>query len=493
VDGVSISYNVNTDSIDSILNRITTAVDAKADPTFSAQFVGATDTVEFTGSKPITIGSATDAGNLEQVLKLDQAQINNAGPTPSVVGTSGVGGINADASFVSATNAGYATAVTSGFFTINGVSIAVDAVGDNTNSILAKINASNAGVIASYSSVTNQITLTNKTTGAQSIVIGSAGDTSNFLTEAGLTAASGATTSVGSQAKVQIQGPSGITQTILSNNNQIQTFSGLSIQLNSATTTPVTISVAQNTTALVSSVNAFTTAYNAAITEINADSAPPIVVGQQGLVPLGAAAQQAQSVGGGVLFANADVSTLRDNLTNLVSGFFGSDPNFNSLSTIGLSLSDNFTQISATNPNSATPQTGPVTQTTVQGTDGTFQALDATKFAAALAKNPNAVQALLQGPGGLAGQFGAFLTNVTGLPTLLNSGPVGNIPDHSILGNFEDNINTRIASAQQQAQQLTDTTNQQIANLQQELVNADVAVSQENSTLNALAGFFKNG
>ncbi|HUY10634.1 MAG TPA: flagellar cap protein FliD N-terminal domain-containing protein, partial [Candidatus Dormibacteraeota bacterium] len=190
IDGISVSYDVNTQSLNTILANIQTAVQVY-DPSFTAT-LSATGTVTFTGSKPITLGSANDQGNLLDVLQLSGAQINNVGATTSVTGTAGVGGINQATTFDSAgTDAGFVTPVTSGNFTINGVSISVDATGDNLASVLAKINASNAGVVATYDSQTGVVKLTNKSTGAQSIVVGSSGDTSNFLTAVGLTSAAG--------------------------------------------------------------------------------------------------------------------------------------------------------------------------------------------------------------------------------------------------------------------------------------------------------------
>jgi len=86
-------------------------------------------------------------------------------------------------------NAGFAITPTTGYFTIDGVQIAVD-VGDKLNdptdpahSIVAKIN--NAGIGVTASVVNNRLTLTSNST----MQLGSGGDTSNFLTAAKLIAA----------------------------------------------------------------------------------------------------------------------------------------------------------------------------------------------------------------------------------------------------------------------------------------------------------------
>jgi flagellar capping protein FliD len=76
---------------------------------------------------------------------------------------------------------------TDGFFTINGVRIEIDDVDRMTvNELIGAINSSGAGVIANYDSATDRFTLQATQTGEQSITLGGGGDTSNFLTIAGL-------------------------------------------------------------------------------------------------------------------------------------------------------------------------------------------------------------------------------------------------------------------------------------------------------------------
>lgn len=498
VDGIQVSYNVNTDSLTAILNRIQTAV-RTYDPSFTIGYNGATDQIVVNGSKPITLGSANDQGNLIQVLKLDQAQINNSGPGPyQVLGTSGVGGINQAAALNGNTYAGFkGTGVSSGFFTINGVAITVDSTGDNVASILAKINASSAGVTASYNYANNQITLTSKTTGAQSIVVGASGDTSNFLSEAGLTTASGATTSLGQQAKIVLQNPNGSTSTIYSNSNQVTAaIPGMQLNLLSNTATPFTVSVSQDSSNLVSAVNSFISAYNSTVTEIGNATQPPVVTG----TAPGSSATNSQAVGAGILWGNSDVTSIKDTLTALVSGFFGSGSSYNSLASIGLSLSDSFstytTSNNGTTGNGGTVQSGQTGQaiqsTTYQGTDGTFQALNTSTFSAALAANASAVQAIFQGSSGLTTQLGTYLTGVTGAPTLLNAGSVGTIPTVSIVQAFENTNTANITSIQEQVQQITDSANLQADGLRAEFVQTESQLAGYQGLQSQLAGFFKS-
>lgn len=82
---------------------------------------------------------------------------------------------------------------TNGFFTINGVRVNVGDVNSTTvNQVIGAINASGAGVTAYFDTANQRFYLRNNTVGAQGITLGGGGDTSNFLTIAGLLAAQGA-------------------------------------------------------------------------------------------------------------------------------------------------------------------------------------------------------------------------------------------------------------------------------------------------------------
>ncbi len=69
--------------------------------------------------------------------------------------------------------------VTSGYFTVNGVQISVDASSQSLNDVINSINNSSAGVTASYDSTNDKLVLTGN--GSTVINVGSPTDTSNFL------------------------------------------------------------------------------------------------------------------------------------------------------------------------------------------------------------------------------------------------------------------------------------------------------------------------
>lgn len=486
VDGVQISYNVDTQSLDQILNNITSQVDSKADAGFLATLVNGV--VEFKSTdEQISLGSSQDQGNLLDVLQLSNAQLINSGAGGYVLGSANVGGIDPDADFNSGNDAGFVTPVTAGTFTINGVKFTVS-TSQNLNDILNEINSSTAGVNAVFNSVTGQIELTNDNSGPQSIVLGASGDTSNFLTAAGLTSASGATTTVGQQSAITVQNPDGSQSTYYNNSNTVSNvIPGLSLSITgNDTSTPFTVNVTQNTTLLVSAVQSFISTYNAAVDEINKATAPPIVEA--------AAAGSGGStnvIPGGVLYGNNDFSLVISQFENLLGGFLG-DQNtpYNSLAQAGILLVSSFQTVSATSLEDQTAQNAGVQQTTVDGTNGTLAPLNVKTFLAAYASNPNAIVDLLTGANGLTNQLGSYLTTVTGSPTLLDSGPVGTIPRTALIQNYENGNNDTIANLEQQVTQITDEANQQANALRSEFVSSETQIAGLQAEQQELASVF---
>ena len=498
VDGQQIKYNVDGQSLNQILANIQSAVVGSGyDSSFTINDTGGT--IHISGSKPITLGSATDQGNLLQVLKLDQAQIDNSGSGPyTVTGTSGVGGLNQGGGFTGGTSENYTTPVTSGYFTINGVKINVSASGDNLASVLAKINSSAAGVQATYNAATNEITLTSSTTGPQSIVLGATGDTSNFLSASGLTG-SGVTQTIGQQAYVQVQNPSGTVSNVYSSSNTItNAIPGISLSLTSNTSTPFSVTVSQNTGTAVTAINSFVSAYNAVITEINNATRAPVVTST---TP--GSSSGSQALGAGVLWGNSDVGNLKNELTDMISGFFGnSNSNYNSLSSIGLDFGDSFQVLTSGNNSDSSGDTGGtqsggtgssgISQTTYEGTDGTLESLNTATFLTALQSDPSDVESILQGANGLTNTLGTYLSSVTGSPTLLNSGPAGNVPTISVMSGFEEQNTDNITNIQQQIAQITDNANMQADSLRSQFVNTETQLAEFQALQSQLSSFFKS-
>jgi len=100
-------------------------------------------------------------------------------------------GVNAA---VPLTEAGLASAVTAGSFTINGVVVAVDPDVDTLNDVIARIGTEVPGVTASLENDANGIPNLVRLTSASPIALGAGGDTSNFLAAMNLVASPGTTT-----------------------------------------------------------------------------------------------------------------------------------------------------------------------------------------------------------------------------------------------------------------------------------------------------------
>jgi flagellar hook-associated protein 2 len=495
IDGVTISYNVNGDTLNSFINNANTALAGKATLSYANGQVTVSSTV------PLTLGSGGDQGNILQALKLDTAQIGYSAGTYSASSAGNIGGINVGSTLNQDHNAGFATAVTAGTFTINGVTFAVDPTKNNLNNVLSQINGSSAGVLATYNQSTGGIVLSAKTSGPQGIALGKSTDSSNFLQAAGLlasattpgTLAAGATQNVGHAAMVQYVDNSGTTQTAYSNSNTItNAIPGVQLNLQQAVTAaaPVTITVGSDSSALQSAITTFSTAYNAVMDEINTATQAPVVGSQTS----SATGQQlsGQISDGGVLFNDQDVLALRDQMVNLVTSFAPTGSSaYNSLASIGLSLDNSFSVNSAstaTDSSNNTDQTN-VTQQTFQGTSGRFADLDVSKLTAALAANPNAVSKLFVGTTSVITGLGSYLTSATGLPTQLTSGVAGTIPAQSLFSLYTQETSDQIGSLQQQIQLVTDQANAQADRLRAQFTASEGTIAQlqsEQSSLSSL-------
>ncbi len=394
IDGVAISYDVNSDTIQSFQTRADADFTA-AGVNASIAYDAATQQWTVTSTQPLTLGSASDSGNLLQAFKLDTAQITYSGGQYTATSSAKIGGINVGATLDTANNAGFATAVTAGTFTINGVSFTVDPTGENLNDLLNAINGSTAGVIASYDQTDDSIVLTSRTDGPQGITLGSSGDTSNFLQAAGFLSnyqqpgsiSAGANLAVGKSAEVQYEDTAGTTHTVYANSNTVtDAIPGIQLNLQAPVTAaaPVTIDVASDSSAIQTAIGNFVTAYNAVISEINTATEAP-VIGTTADSTTGQS-QGTQLTGGGVLFGNNEIDDLKNQLVSLVSNYDDTtSSSYNSLSAIGLTLDSSFSIGAADSSDSSNSSSqNSVSSQTLDGTSGQLQALAVSTFTAAL-------------------------------------------------------------------------------------------------------------
>ncbi|MFP4501497.1 MAG: flagellar filament capping protein FliD [Candidatus Hydrogenedentota bacterium] len=123
-------------------------------------------TAEISGSNPVTGSFSLDVTRLASAT---------TAASSAVIG----GPIDNTATL---DNSGIAADITTGTFSINGVAFNVDPTTDSLDDVMAQINASSAGVTATYDGTADTVTIANSTAGDTSIInFGATGDDSNFL------------------------------------------------------------------------------------------------------------------------------------------------------------------------------------------------------------------------------------------------------------------------------------------------------------------------
>ncbi len=145
-----------------------------------ATYSATTDTVTFTppAGSSVILGAPNDTSNLLGCLKLFTPAI----PGSAAESTSGIGSLRLAAS-LAAQPLSNAVSPASGAFTINGTEVSYS-TSDTLASLLANINASDSGVIATYDQSANQVVLRNKEPGNRGITV--ADSTGNLMSALGI-------------------------------------------------------------------------------------------------------------------------------------------------------------------------------------------------------------------------------------------------------------------------------------------------------------------
>ena len=212
------------------------------------------DKVSLNSASEIVLGSANDSSNFLSALQL----YNNG--SGSVLAPTALGVVSVSAAISNANLRSPVTAVDgsgNGSFSINGVSIDYNVTNDSVQNIVARINASNAGVTASFDRVNDRFSLTNKTTGDVGVAISES--PGGLLESLGL--GGGATLSRGKNAQFSIDGGPVLTSASNTFDDSIHGIAGLSVTATSETTESVT--VAGDSSGAKSKVEDFIAKYNA--------------------------------------------------------------------------------------------------------------------------------------------------------------------------------------------------------------------------------------
>ncbi len=175
INGQQVSI-ATTDTLQDVFDKIGTATGG----TVTGSYDALTDTISLTSGGEIILGSATDTSNFLAVAKLQNNGTGTISSGASLGSIKSGAALNA-ANFSSVISDGGSGA---GEFKINGVSISFDAGSDSLKNVIDRINASTAGVTASYDPVNDRLSLANKVTG--DLGIGLEDVSGNFLAATGL-------------------------------------------------------------------------------------------------------------------------------------------------------------------------------------------------------------------------------------------------------------------------------------------------------------------
>ncbi|MBI3967332.1 MAG: flagellar filament capping protein FliD [Chloroflexi bacterium] len=298
--------------------------------------------------------------------------------TDRVIGTQGLGLTNTGVALASSR---LTTAIAgldgsgNGSFKINGVEIAYKAT-DTISAIVNRVNSSNAGATAFYDTVQDRLQIAATQTGARTLALQDV--TGNFLAAAGVVAA---TQTLGQNAVFTIDTVNG-GQPLTSSTNSVSGYlAGVTLDLKTTTSSPVTMTVGQNTTATIETVRSFVNAFNAVLETVDR------------MTKYDATKKQASALTGDSALLNIE-RTIRSLVSSSAVGVTGS---YQNLASIGVSTGSVGSEI---------------------GT-ATRLGLDESKLTKALAENPQAIRSLFADFAATVGApAGAGnITAVSGSPT----------------------------------------------------------------------------
>jgi len=272
INGVEIQISdYTTETVESVLAKINgsgAGVVARYDSR-EDRFIIASTTIGSSGE--VELGSNTDSSDF-----LEIAQLTTATGATSVAGVD-----NEDVDLgtaVGSAAANLTTAITSGTFTINGVTLYVDASKDTLQDIIDRINGSGAHVRASYDSSTDRFVLQSSmddksaTTNTTRIRAGGSGDSSNILQALHIGTASQQQTAryvgeAGKDAKLVFDGT---TYTRVSN-TVTDLVDGLTLTLLAASDKTLTLNVEVDTDRGMGALADFVAKYNEVVDLLNPD------------------------------------------------------------------------------------------------------------------------------------------------------------------------------------------------------------------------------
>lgn len=251
-----IAYD-GTDTLSQILERIS-AVEGVESAYYDAT-TGKVNIVSKEKGAAATLEVQDVAGTLGSALGLTGGQVTGLDTGSSLVSARPISDVKTS---VPLKNAGFATPVNAGTFTINGVRFLINSTESMTlDSLINSINShATVGVKAHYDPTNGQFVLTSSETGNRAIALGAPTDTSNFLSAMGL---SSATQNVGKNAIYSINGVYGGADQVSQSNTISDAIEGVSFDIYDVTgPAGEVINVEADTEVASTAIKDFIEAYN---------------------------------------------------------------------------------------------------------------------------------------------------------------------------------------------------------------------------------------
>jgi len=207
-------------------------------------------------------------------------------------------------------------ATTKGMFKLNGVAIEYDANRDAINDIINRINASTAGVTATYDVLSDSLVLASKETGGLTITMDDVGG--NFLSAVGL---AGAEQEYGKNALFRVDGVQDGAQLSSASNTVSGILTNVTLTLKDVGEDPVTVTVSQDADSAAKAIRGFVDQYNSTMDLLSSLTA-----------------YDKESKTAGALQGNSAVRGIQTSLRRLtMASVEGQPKGFNSLLAVGIS------------------------------------------------------------------------------------------------------------------------------------------------------------
>lgn len=258
VNGTATNINYDaTESLTDILDQI-----GQIEGIESAYYDASTGKVVINSSdkgSDATLEIQDSAGTLGSVLGLTTGQVSGQDTGSSIESARPISDVKTAATL---NNAGFATEIKGGTFSINGVQFLINSTSSMTlDSLINSINSNEkVGVKAHYDPTNGKFVLTSTQTGNTAIALGAATDSSNFLSAMGLV---GAEQNVGQNAIYSVDGIYGGADQISQSNSVSDIVDGVSFEFFDVTgAAGETIGVTADTEVAREAIDGFLELYN---------------------------------------------------------------------------------------------------------------------------------------------------------------------------------------------------------------------------------------